>query len=231
MADWLDPFGEEPWDAFDSFEDFENAGYPGPVSKPEYKPEESAAAIKSVISEAMMEIGMKEEDVSEGPFAKERRYREVQGFAWFNCPKEHHRWSSFQASCWIDFKKQSLYDRGLQKCHKCNSDVAPEFSLMVIRKMARAALERIYCLIQICKEVKQKPQHESRKGEESHSVADKGKEIHSMAEVSAVSDIPEKGAVIRHVIAKEVETYLVGEKGESTPESHTPPSKRRRSAS
>lgn len=122
------------------------ADSPKKLSK--YAPEISAAAIRQIIMDAMAEKNIKQKDIPEGVFISPRktqnskRYLEVKGFAWFSCPKQHHRWPSAQSWCFVDLKKQSIRYRDRQKCKKCNSEAAPEFSADSIEKMAEFVVRK-----------------------------------------------------------------------------------------
>ena len=114
-----------------------------------YQPEMSTAAIKKIIQDAMARENVKEKDIpEEGPFISpahaqsSKRYIEVKGFAWFSCPKKHHRWPSAQSWCFIDLKRQEICYRDYQKCKKCNSGASPEFTRESIEKMAQYAVKR-----------------------------------------------------------------------------------------
>ena len=109
----------------------------------------SKAAIKKIIRDAMAEKGVEERDVpDEAPFISpayaqsSKRYIEVKGFAWFSCPKKHHRWPSAQSWCFIDLKEQEICYRDNQKCKKCNSGASPEFTRESIEKMAQYAVKK-----------------------------------------------------------------------------------------
>jgi len=109
-----------------------------------YKPEIPQAAIKKIIGESMAEYGIRKRDIpGEGLFTSpdntkgSKRYFESKGFAWFSCPKKHHRWPSAHSWCFIDLKEQVICYRDEQKCRKCNSKaMGPEFTEESLVKMA-----------------------------------------------------------------------------------------------
>ena len=70
-----------------------------------------------------------------------RRYFEVKGFAWFNCPNRHHRWPSAHSWCIIDLKTQTICYRYKQMCKKCECKAKPEFPEESIEKMADYVVE------------------------------------------------------------------------------------------
>lgn len=71
-----------------------------------------------------------------------KRYIEVKGFAWFGCRKKHHRWPSSHSWCFIDLKKQRICYRYKQKCKKCESYTAPEFTEESIERMVKFVLKK-----------------------------------------------------------------------------------------
>ena len=117
--------------------------------RPKYKREISAAAIMKIIQDAMAEKnviggGIPKERPFTSPTGAQRskRYLEVKGFAWFSCPKKHHRWPSAQAWCYVDLKNQSICYRDAQKCKKCNSKAMPQFSEGSIERMAEFVVRK-----------------------------------------------------------------------------------------
>lgn len=152
-----------------------------------------------MVQEALTKI--KEPDIpEEEPFISpqnsqhSKRFQEVTGFAWFSCPKKHHRWPSAQSLCFIDLKMQTICHRGSQKCRKCNSNALPEFTQEAIAKMARCAVTKIQLATS----------NNTQKWEESHSVAEK------------VELCPAVGKGKESPVAKEEESQPVAEKGEES---------------
>ena len=97
----------------------------------------------------MAKENVKEKDIpQEGPFtspkhhSSSKRYFETKGFAWFSCPKKHHRWPSAQSWCFIDLKTQTICYRDRQKCKKCESESAPEFTEESIERMAAYVVKK-----------------------------------------------------------------------------------------
>lgn len=70
-----------------------------------------------------------------------RRYFEVKGFAWFNCPLQHHSWPSAHSWCIIDLKTQTICYRYKQTCKKCERTAHPQFTEESIEQMADYVVE------------------------------------------------------------------------------------------
>ena len=115
-----------------------------------YMPEPPAAEIKEIINDIMEEEEVYPMDIPrEGLFhpakvnKKSLRYYSTKGFAWFCCPKRHHRWPSAHSWCYLDLRKQKICThRYKQQCKVCDTSVSPEFSSEAIEHMARYAVEQ-----------------------------------------------------------------------------------------
>ncbi len=70
-----------------------------------------------------------------------KRYIEVKGFAWFNCPQRHHRWASAHAWCFIDLKTRTICYTYKQSCRKCDNKAKPEYTEDSFERMADYAVE------------------------------------------------------------------------------------------
>ena len=101
-------------------------GSPSSSSLEEY----SAEWYKDIIVQVLQENGLKPEDI------KKEFSREMEGFAWFNCPScQHKRWPSKHAWCVIKLKKLSVSFPYEQNCNRCESKAYPEFPRKSIKKL------------------------------------------------------------------------------------------------
>ncbi len=113
-----------------------------------YEAEPSSAEIKRIILEVMTEEGVlpsqvpNESGFSMASSSYSKRYFETKGFAWFPCPRNHNRWASAHAWCFLDLKKQEICYRDKQNCKKggCETAVNPGFTEESVTRMANYAV-------------------------------------------------------------------------------------------
>ena len=132
----------------DEYYDDEAAAEAASPPRSRYQPEVPPGTITDIIKAAMTAQNVKECDIlSEPQFTspenvkKSQRYFEVKGFAWFGCPRKHHRWPSAQSWCFMDLKTQTICYRDAQKCKKCESKASPEFTREALERMAKYAVK------------------------------------------------------------------------------------------
>ena len=110
----------------------------------------SRSVVKEIIKDAMDYHDVKARRIpyEYHPFrtpqhaAGSRRYFEVRGFAWFYCPRKHHRWASAHTWCFIDLKTQTICYQDKQNCRKCESKAYPHFTEESVETMADIVVER-----------------------------------------------------------------------------------------
>ncbi len=110
----------------------------------------SRSTVRDIIKDAMDYYDVKARKIAYEyhPFRTPReakgskRYFEVRGFAWFNCPQKHHRWASAHSWCFIDLKTQTICYSDKQNCKKCESKAKPKFTEESIETMADIVVEK-----------------------------------------------------------------------------------------
>lgn len=138
-----------------------------------YEPEPPNKEKKKIICKAMEEERIEPSGIpSEQPFQlshvkkSSTRYFEMKFFAWFTCPKKHHRWASANARCYIDLKQQAIGYRYKQKCRKdnCVTLVNPRFPRKELEKMAKHAVSQFFERISKKKRKRKEDEEDTRLG-------------------------------------------------------------------